>query len=88
MTVEHHNPAAADAHADAYVKGTMEISEQTSTFALFMGLTKWGSLLTAATLLLLTVWFAVGAGFLAGAISALALCVIGWFSLRSKPAKH
>ena len=80
----------ADQHADhaehAYVHGSMEISEQVSTWHLFLFLAKWGSLAMAAVLLLLTVWFAVGAGFLAGAISALALCVVGFFALRSKPA--
>ena len=44
------------------------------------------SLLTAAILLLLTVWFAVGAGFFAGFISGAALFVVGFFALRSKPA--
>ena len=80
----------ADQHADstdhAYVHGAMEISEQVSTWHLFLFLAKWGSLAMAAVLLLLTVWFAVGAGFLAGAISAVALCVVGFFALRSKPA--
>ena len=80
----------SDQHADhaehAYVHGSMEISEQVSTWHLFLFLAKWGSLLTAAILVLLTVWFAVGAGFLAGAISAVALFVIGFFALRSKPA--
>ena len=80
----------SDQHADhaehAYVHGTMEISEQVSTWHLFVFLAKWGSLATAAILLLLTVWFAVGAGFIAGAISAVALFVVGFFALRSKPA--
>ena len=80
----------ADQHADhaehAYVHGEMEISEQVSTWHLFMFMAKWGSLLTAALLVLLTVWFAVGAGFMAGAISAVVLCVAGFFALRSKPA--
>ena len=80
----------ADQHADnaehAYVHGSMEISEQVSTWHLFVFLAKWGSLLTAAILLLLTVWFAVGAGFVAGLISGVALFVVGFFALRSKPA--
>ncbi|MGO4409472.1 MULTISPECIES: aa3-type cytochrome c oxidase subunit IV [unclassified Brevundimonas] len=80
----------ADQHADnaehAYVHGSMEISEQVSTWHLFQFLAKWGSLLMAAVLLFLTVWFAVGAGFIAGAISAVALFVAGFFALRSKPA--
>ena len=80
----------ADQHADnaehAYVHGSMEISEQVSTWHLFMFMAKWGSLLTAAILLLLTVWFAVGAGFLAGAISGVVVFAAGFFALRSTPA--
>lgn len=82
----------ADQHADhadhAYVHGAMDISEQVSTWHLFVFLAKWGSLATAAVLLFLTVWFAVGAGFVAGLISGVALFVIGFFALRSKPAQH
>jgi hypothetical protein len=80
----------ADQHADhaehAYVHGSMEISEQVSTWHLFMAMAKWGSLLTAAILLMITVWFAVGAGFIAGSISGAVVFVAGFFALRSKPA--
>ncbi|WP_436357184.1 aa3-type cytochrome c oxidase subunit IV [Brevundimonas sp. CEF1] len=80
----------ADQHADhadhAYVHGSMEISEQVSTWHLFLFLSKWGSLLTAAILVVLTVWFAVGAGFVAGAISGVVVFAVGFFALRSKPA--
>ena len=80
----------ADQHADhaehAYVHGSMEISEQVSTWHLFLFLAKWGSLLTAAILVVLTVWFAVGAGFVAGAISGVVVFGAGFFALRSKPA--
>ena len=80
----------ADQHADnaehAYVHGAMEISEQVSTWHLFLFLSKWGSLLTAAILVVLTVWFAVGAGFVAGAISGVVVFAAGFFALRSKPA--
>lgn len=82
----------ADQHADtaehAYAHGEMEISEQVSTWHLFVFLAKWGSLLTASVMLLLVLWFAVGAGFIAAAISAVALFVVGFFALRSKPAQH
>lgn len=90
MTVENHNPATAEADADAaaYLKGSMEINEQASTYDLFMGMTKWGSLITAVTLVFITVWFAVGAGFMAAAITAIVMSVIGWFALKSKPAAH
>lgn len=77
-----------DTAAHDHVHGQMEITEQAATWDLFMFMTKWGSLATAAIVLFLTVWFAVGAGFLAAAISAGALSVIGFFALKSKPAQH
>ena len=48
---------------DAYVRGSQEISEQESTFDAFVGLSKWGSLIIAASLLFLTIWFQPGGAF-------------------------
>jgi uncharacterized membrane protein len=62
----------------------MNISEQAWTWSLFMGLTKWLSLATAVVILFLTVWFAVGAGFVAAFISGVVLSVAGFFMLKSK----
>ena len=77
---------------DEYHRGEMEISEQQATYDLFMGLTKWGSLLTAATLFGLVLWFCTGADFWAGlfqgAIGFVVLMVVGWFLLRKKPDAH
>jgi len=81
------DPHHADAHDD-YVRGSQEISEQESTFDLFMGLTKWGSLLTAASILHLVLWFQPGGSFIAGAIAAVAMLVIGFFALRKKKSGH
>ncbi|EGF95277.1 aa3-type cytochrome c oxidase subunit IV [Brevundimonas diminuta] len=64
----------------------MNISEQAWTWSLFMGLTKWLSLATAVLILFLTVWFAVGAGFVPAFISGAALSVAGYFMLKSKKA--
>lgn len=75
-----------DAHAAPHVHGEMNISEQAWTWSLFIGLTKWVSLSMAALLLFLTVWFAVGAGFVPAFISAAVLSVVGFFALRSKKA--
>lgn len=75
-----------DAH-DAYVRGSQEISEQKSTFDAFIGLSKWGSLIIAAGLLFLTLWFQPGGSFIAAFISAVALLVVGFFVLKS-PKKH
>lgn len=80
------DPHHPDSH-DAYVRGSQEISEQTSTFTLFMGLAKWGSLVIAALLLLLTLWFQPGGSLFTGLIAAVVMLVAGWFFLKSKP-KH
>ena len=79
------DPHHADAHDD-YVRGTQEISEQVSTFALFIGLAKWGSLLVAASLAFLVLWFQPGGSFIGGAIVAVVLLVAGWWFLRKKPS--
>ena len=81
------DPHHADAHDD-YVRGSQEISEQTSTFSLFMGLAKWGSLLTAATLAFLVLWFQPGGSFIGGAITAVVILIAGGWFLRSKSSTH
>ena len=81
------DPHHADAHDD-YVRGSQEISEQESTFDLFMGLAKWGSLLIGVSVLFLVMWFQPGGSFIAGAIAAFVLLVIGVFALRKKKAQH
>jgi len=73
-------------HASDYHRGEMDIQEQASTYALFMGMTKWGSLALAALLVLLVLWFCTPAGFVPGFISAAVLTVLGVFLLREKPA--
>lgn len=74
--------------ARAYVHGSQAIDEQKSTFGLFITLAKWGSLVIAVLLTLLTLWFQPGGSFVTGFISAVVLAVVGWFALRSKPAAH
>ncbi|HYG27990.1 MAG TPA: aa3-type cytochrome c oxidase subunit IV [Caulobacteraceae bacterium] len=76
------DPHHADAHDD-YVRGSQQIDEQASTFNLFIGLAKWGSLLTAATLVFLVLWFQPGGSFIGGAITAVVVLVAGFFFLRS-----
>ncbi len=78
----------ADPHAqDDYVRGSMEIAEQKSTFDLFMGMAKYGSLAVAALLTLLTIWFMPNGSFIAGVGAAVVLTAAGVWFLRS-PAKH
>jgi hypothetical protein len=78
----------ADNHAhDDYVRGSMEISEQSSTYALFLGMAKYGSLAIVALLTFLTLWFMPAGNFFIGAGAAVVLMVAGVFFLRS-PKKH
>ncbi|MBL0969335.1 MAG: aa3-type cytochrome c oxidase subunit IV [Brevundimonas sp.] len=79
----------ADNHAhDDYVRGSMEISEQESTFKLFIFLAKYGSLTIAAVLSFLTIWFMPNGNFFGGFIVMVVMMVVGIFALRSKPAAH
>ena len=75
----------ADPHhaSDDYVRGSQEISEQESTFDVFMGFTKWGSLIIAALLMFLVLWFQPGGSFVAGLITAVVVLLAGYFFLKS-----
>jgi hypothetical protein len=77
----------ADATHD-YHRGEMDIAEQTSTYALVMGITKWGSLAVAALILWLTLWFCTPTGFLGATVAAVVLIAAGVFFLRAKPGAH
>jgi Na+/H+-translocating membrane pyrophosphatase len=75
--------------ASEYHRGDMDIHEQVSTFHLVMNITKWGSVVLAALLLTLVLWFCTGAGFLAGAIAGAVVLGLGIVLLRSPPEpKH
>ena len=67
-----------------YHRGEMEISEQEKTFHFVMGMTKWGSLVIAASLLWLTIWFCTDAGFFAGFVVAVIVTALGILVLREK----
>lgn len=81
------DPHPADAHHD-YVRGSQEISEQVSTFHVFVMLAKWGSLATACVLLFLVMWFGPTGSFFAGLISAIVLAVAGWWFLHERKPAH
>jgi hypothetical protein len=68
--------------ASTYHRGEMDISEQVSTFHLVMNITKWGSLVIAAALLALVLWFCTPAGFLSGVIAGGVVLAIGIVVLR------
>lgn len=75
----------AEASSD-YHRGEMDIAEQKATFHLVMGLTKWGSLVIAASLLFVVLWFCTSAGFMGGAVGGIVLAVLGVIFLREKPS--
>lgn len=70
--------------ASDYHRGDMDIHEQQATFHLVMGITKWGSLGVAASLLLLTIWFCTDAGFLSAFVAGGGVLVVGILLLRSR----
>ena len=67
-----------------YHHGDMDIHEQQTTFHAFLGLTKWGSLALAVTLVTLVLWFCTKVGFLGAAVTGVVLLAIGVFALRDK----
>lgn len=82
----------ADSHADHahdYVSGEMDISAHKQMYSLFVKMVKWGSLGVSALILFLTLWFAVGTGFIAATIATVVLTVAGIVMLRDgKAAAH
>jgi hypothetical protein len=77
-----HDPDHHDAHD--YHHGTMEIGEQRSTYDLFMGLTKWGSLAVAAIVIWGTLAFAVGTGWPMALGIVIVFVAAGIYFLRDK----
>lgn len=71
-----------------YQKGTQPVHEQQATYSLFMSLAKWGSLQIAVGITFFVLWLQPGGSIVFGFVAALALAVIGYFALKSKPAKH
>jgi hypothetical protein len=71
-------------NAGDYHRGDMDVSEHVATFHGFIGLTKWGSLASAVTMLFLTLIFAAKAGFFQALLAAIVVLVVGVFLLRDK----
>jgi thiamine transporter ThiT len=65
--------------------GDQDIHAQVATYRLFGRLIKWGSLTIATLLVMLVLWFCVGAGFLTGLFAGLVLLAVGIYFLRSRP---
>ena len=73
--------------ARQYHHGDQDITEQQATFSLFGKMIKWGSLAVATLLVMLVLWFCVGAGFLPGLISGVVVLALGIYFLRDNPAE-
>jgi hypothetical protein len=77
-------PLPYDRDGGEYNRGDMIIDEQQSTYHVFMGLTKWGSLAVVAVVLWASLAFAAGAGVINATLITAVLVVVGVFLLREK----
>lgn len=76
-----------DDTVEHYHHGDQNIREQVSSYHMFDALTKYGALAVAVLVLMLTLWFCLGAGFLGGLIPGLVVGGLGLWFLRSKPSQ-
>ncbi len=60
----------------------MDYAEHDKTFAMFVGLTKYGSLICAALLIAMAFGFYTTAGFFSALILFVLICALGWAILR------
>jgi hypothetical protein len=74
--------------ATTYHRGEMDIHEQAATYDLVMNIAKYGSLVLAAMLSFLVLWFCTGTGFLGAAIVGVVILALGIFFLRGKAEAH
>jgi len=65
-----------------YVRGEMDIDMHKQTYRGFLSASKWLSVVILALTLWLTVWFALGAGFVPATITAVAFIVAGGFFVK------
>lgn len=86
------NPADQDAynhdHHGEYHRGEMEMAEQRSTYDVFMGLTKWGSLAIAALVLFLTLTFATATGAFTAFLVTAVFVAAAVYLLREKKEQN
>jgi len=75
--------------ASEYHHGDQPVAEHVATYRTFMTLAKWSALHLAVLILVLSLWFCVGAGFLAGLIPGAIVFALGiWFLRPKKPIGH
>lgn len=67
--------------------GEMNAATQIADYKVFLNLAKWISLHLAVLILMLVLWFCVGAGFLGGLIPGLIVLALGITFMRAKPAQ-
>ena len=77
-----------DDAADTYHHGDQNISEQVHTYRVFDELTKYAALHVGVLVLMLTLWFCLGVGFLGGLVPGLVVLGLGIWFLRRKPAQE
>lgn len=70
--------------ASDYVRGEMDITDQKSTFDGFMAVSVWGSLVTALSVLYMTLVFAVGWDWMSSLIGVTVLGVVAGLALSMK----
>ncbi len=68
-----------------YHHGEMNASTQIADYKVFLNFAKWVSLVLAALILMLVLWFCVGTGFVGAFVPAAIVLAIGIFMLRAKP---
>jgi len=74
--------------AAEYHHGDQNISEQVRSYSLFDHLSKYGALLVAVLVLMLTLWFCLGVDFLGGLIPGLVVLALGIWFLRRPAEGH
>jgi hypothetical protein len=71
-----------------YHHGDQDITAQAATYRLFGTMTRWFCLHLAVLLVMLVLWFCLGASFLGGLIPGLILLAVGVVFLRATPARN
>jgi thiamine transporter ThiT len=64
----------------------MNAATQVADYKVFLNFTKWAALHLAVLILMLVLWFCVGAGFFGGLIPGLIVLALGIYVMRAKPA--
>jgi Bacterial aa3 type cytochrome c oxidase subunit IV len=77
-----------DDTASAYHHGDMDVTEHARTYRAFGTMSKWFSLHIAVLVVMLVLWFCLGATFLGGLIPGVILLALGIYFLRSSPVRN